>query len=466
MFYLCFTVLNSMKLFLSFFFLLSFHVDGQLSKNVTLLDNWYSDTIIANSSLVRFSDCWGYSQNGEEYAMLGSTEGTHYFHIVNDQLIHKDFIPGNFISTTVVHRDLKTYLNYAYLVCDEGPSKLQIVDLSYLPDSVHLVAELETNFGRVHNLFIDSVNALMYACMVTPIVNGNPTSLISMRVFSLADPVNPQLVYQGPNDIPEVHDCYVRDNIAILNCGFDGMRVYDFTNPASPIFIQNIEFYQDQGYNHQGWLTPDGKHYIFGDETNGMRLKKWTFSENQLTASNLFGTNYQSNSVPHNIMATNEYAFVAYYNEGLRIYDIRSTPKEVAFYDTYPTDFFYKMNGAWGIYSELPSQRLLVSDRQNGLFLLDFDRSALLNSSEDVFVYPTIVNSSGELTIQLEVDLSNNFEVQLFAVNGDLIQTYQFYNQTYGKVQLPVNAGIYFVKVKYIDYLEDEISVVKKIVVY
>ena len=64
-------------------------------------------------------------------------------------------------------------------------------------------------------------------------------------------------------------------------------------------------------------------------------------------------------------MATDEFAFVAYYNEGLRIFDIRNTPLEIAHYDTYPVDFFYKLNGAWGIYSELPSERLLVSDRQS-----------------------------------------------------------------------------------------------------
>ena len=80
-----------------------------------------------------------------------------------------------------------------------------------------------------------------------------------MRVF-LVNPETPLLLWEGPNDIAEVHDIHVRDNEAILNCGFDGIRIYDFTNPSNPIFTQSIEFYNDQGYNHQGFLFLIKKH--------------------------------------------------------------------------------------------------------------------------------------------------------------------------------------------------------------
>lgn len=398
--------------------------------------------------------------------MLGSTEGVHFFKIENDGLQQVDFVEGNFSSTQVVHRDIKTFQHYAYAVCDEGPSMLQIIDLSYLPDSVHVVAEIDVNFGRVHNLFIDEANALMYACRVTPIVNGNPTAVIPMRVFSLADPINPQLLYQGPTGVIEVHDCYAKDNIAILNCGYDGFRVYDFSNPSSPQFLQNTEFYQDQGFNHQGWLTPDGKTYIFGDETNGKRLKKCAVDENhQLTINNTFGTNYQNNSVAHNIMLTNEFAFVAYYLEGLRIYDIRSFPVEIAHYDTYLAESTYKLKGAWGIYSNLPSERLLISDTENGLFLFDFDRSKFTTRPDDVVVYPSLLGSNQEITVQINGELSTNFDVSLFDLNGKKLITQSFINQTYGTINLNLAAGLYHVTIRYVDYLGDEQVVVRKIVV-
>ncbi len=427
------------------------------SLNITLLDNWHDPTLVINSSGVRYNDCWGYVQNGVEYAIAGSTEGTHFFRIGDDNRLYEvDSVLARYPNPGVIHRDIKTYRNYAYSVCDEGVSSLQIIDLSYLPDSVVKVADIGGAFGRVHNLFIDSNNALMYACIITPEIGGVLQSFLSMQVFSLADPVNPQLVYTGPSDIPEVHDAYVRDNIAYLNCGFDGLRVYDFSDPSNPVFLQNMPVYQDQGYNHQGWLSPDGKTYIFGDETSGKRLKKCNVDANhELSIQRYFGTNYENNSVPHNIMLTNEFAFVAYYNEGLRIYDLRSNiPQEIAHYDTYPDDSPFNMQGAWGVYTELPSGKILVSDRKYGLFLFDFRRDVFLTPSDEVQVYPNPVASGDLLTVRTEEDVSS-FIVRIYNLQGQLIYDQLFRDQTFAEISTSLARGTYVMTLTYSDYLGD-----------
>lgn len=442
---------------------------GQTSLNIRLLDRWEDNSLLTNSSEVRYNECWGFVHNGEEYAIAGSTEGTHFFKIGNnDQLEKVDTILGRYASSMVIHRDYKTYRNYAYAVCDEGESSLQILDLSHLPDSVHKVADIDDIFARVHNIYIDTANALMYACAITPKVGGVLQSAKSMEVFSLADPINPQLVYSGPNDIPEVHDAYVRNNIAYLNCGFDGLRVYDFTDPANPVFLQNMTFYEDQGYNHQGWLTPDGSRYIFGDETEGKRLKNCTVDGSSLlTINNTFGSNYLDNSVPHNIMLSNEFAYVAYYNEGLRVYDIRlNTPKEVAFYDTYPQDSPFKMYGAWGVYSELPSGRLIVSDRVNGLFLLDFREDIFTNTPAlDLTLYPNPVAKDGFLTIGFNKDDVHDFTIRIHDLFGREVGTTVVYNQTYAEIRMPVASGVYSVSIEYQDYLGETLVERRKIAV-
>lgn len=240
--------------------LLSHLAFSQGSLNIELLDNWTDNGLISSSTKVRYNDCWGYYDANKdiEYAILGSTEGHHFFEINNaNKLIEIDFLKGKYIGFDVHHRDVKIYKNYAYMVCDEGNSSLQIVDLSFLPDSVHIVKEDTVNFVRTHNIFIDSANALLYACTVR-----STTQVFSLQIYSLIDPENPQLVYTEPGNIAEVHDCYVRDNIAYLNCGFDGLRVYDFTTVSNPIFLQDLNIYQQQGYNHQGWMTPDGTKFI------------------------------------------------------------------------------------------------------------------------------------------------------------------------------------------------------------
>ena len=291
-----------------------------------------------------------------------------------------------------------------------------------------------------------------------------------MQVFSLSDPENPSLVFTGPNDVIEVHDAYVRNNIAYLNCGFDGLRVYDFSTPSTPTFLQNMTFYQDQGYNHQGWLSPDGKTYVFGDETNGKRLKKCSVTSNhQVTIDNYFGTNFLENSVPHNIVLSNNFAYVAYYNEGLRIYDLRTgTPTEVAFYDTYPKEEpLFKMKGAWGIYPNFSSGRILVSDRVYGVFLFDFREDIFSSStSDDLTIYPNPSSTGTSITLQLSDKTINSFNLSIYDRLGRIIQSEDVSQMSYIELEKILQAGIYTVKVTHLDYLNDEVILIKKFIVY
>lgn len=452
------------------FLLLPFVSLSQSSLNVELLDNWKDDNLASTSDSLRYSDCWGYEQAGKEYAMLGSTEGVHFFEISTEGTLNLvDFVEGKYPHPSVIHRDIKVFDHFAVLVCDEGTSSLQIVDLQYLPDSVHVVYENDTAFTRVHNVFIDEENLLLYACSVRPSINDILQPLIPMQVWSLGDVLNPTLLYEGPNDIPEVHDVYVRNGIAYLNCGFDGVRVYNFSNPSSPTFLQNMSFYQNQGYNHQGWLSPDGTKYVFGDETSGVPLKLCSVENNEVTIEGNFGTNEDKGSVPHNVMITNNYAFVAYYNEGLRIYDIRhKLPKEIAHYDTYPKEEqLFKMNGAWGIYSELPSKRLLVSDRKNGLFLLDFDRETFESSIPDeIVIYPNPVINSEQFTIRLEADDEPSFLVELYDNLGRKVLSEFISNANYAIINAPNASGMYHVRISYPNEDQQEVIFEQKIAVY
>lgn len=448
--------------------LILFSSRGQDFRNVELLDQWTDDGIIVSTSKARYNDCWGFVHNGEEYAVIGSTMGTHFFKITeNDQFEPLHFIQGAYSSTLVIHRDFKKYKDYLYAVCDEGPSNLQIIPLSDLPNSIPLVKEVNTDFGRVHNIFIDTTNAMLYALLVTQIQNGMPTTQYSMRVFSLADPLNPQLLYTGPNDIPEVHDAYVRNNIAILNCGFDGMRVYDFTNPTNPVFKQNINIYQDQGYNHQGWLNPAGDVYIFGDETGGKRLKLCRKNgQNEWYVASYFGAFTNEASVPHNIMLDDQYAYVAYYNYGLRIFDYTSSPvKQIAFYDTYNTESQFKMNGAWGVYSQLPSKRILISDRQNGLFLFRFDHDLFkVNSDSLISIYPNPANNFEKIQVQINEYFQNTVKVSVHDSKGSLLHEHDFMNQTIFQIDTPWTAGVYFLTISYFDRTETQRKIIKKLV--
>jgi len=442
---------------------------GQEIKNITLLDRWHQDTLITSSTKVRYSGCWGFTYSSNEYAVIGSTEGYHFFQLTSQNKLKPcGFIEGKFNSAQVIHREIKTFDHYAYLICDEGNSSLQIADLQYLPDSVVKVTDIQdARFGKTHNLFIDSVNALLYACLVTPMPNGTMLNKIPLRVFSLADPLNPTLIWEGPDDIPEVHDCFVKNNIAILNCGTNGIRIYDLSNPSNPVMKNDLTFYQDQGYNHQGWLSPDGKTYVFADETSGKRVKKCSLDKNfNLNIESFFGTNYLDNSVPHNIMIDNDFAYVAYYNEGLRIFDIRQSPREIAAYDTYPQDSYFNMNGAWGVFSNYRSGRIIVSDRQFGLFLFDWNHSVFSHEATSTFdLYPNPTAIGDQSILRAPEDNITSFDVTICDAVGNEINRIAVENASFLVLESPDQSGVFFLKISYTDYLGETCTVLKKWVI-
>ena len=449
-----------MRIFLLLLLLLfvQTHVLVAQNANITLLDNWQDSSLISNTSGVRYSGCFTFLHNDFEYAVLGTTEGASFFQLTNhDELHFIDEVLGSYVSSQAITREYNRYQNYIYAIGDEGNASLQIIDVSYLPDSVQLVNQIQDErVGKAHTLRIDTSEALLYLCSVTPIVNSQEQGLIPLRVFSLENPTDPVLIWEGFDDLPEVHDMELRDEIAILNCGFDGLRVYDFSNPTAPIYLSNLEFYADQGYNHQGSLSPDKETYVFADETPGTHLKKCAVSEGyELQIQHTFGvTDAPYLKTPHNIYITNNLAYVAYYNDGLRIYDLRNNPpSEIAAYDTH-TDLLgntFSMWGAWGISANLPSKRILVSDRISGLFLFEFNQDLFeMNAPiEALLVFPNPVSSDGFVTVRLPSSVTPPFELKVFSTTGSIVYEALIENQSYLSFRPCFASGHYTLEIQH-----------------
>lgn len=402
-------------------------------QNVDLVDNWTDTIIIAGPEDARYNDVWGFQMNAINYCVVGSTEGHHFFRVDEYSLKLVDFQPGKYQSLQVIHRDYKTYRNYLYAVCDEGQSSLQVYDISALPDSVELVFEDSMSFQICHNIYIDTSRARLYAC--APNNQG-------MKIFSLDDPTNPTLIYDF-NEVNYVHDCYVRNDTAYLNCGFDGLQVY-FFGGSIPIQIGLIDFYPEQGYNHSGWLSPSGKKYSFIDETEGTKIKLCNIGDlAQIQVNEQFATSNYSNSVPHNIVLLDNLAFVAYYNEGLRIYDVGNIPiKEIGYYDTFGVDTDHKLNGAWGVYVFSESNQIVVSDRQNGLFLFEFPILVLNGKETGTFVTQSPFIDENTILISQEHFNKENLSFSISSITGQRIYFEESY-KNWVNVPLNISPGIY-----------------------
>ena len=444
-------------------------LQAQSFKNVQLLDHWTTDTLISAQNIL-FNEVWCFQRNDRDYAIIGSTEGSHFFEITeSDALRFVGFIQGDFPSAQVHNRDFRDFDDYVYAVADQGESSaLQIINISALPDSVYLEKTDSTNWNRVHTLCIDQESELLYACTFRPPLAHPDWVYSPMKVFSLVDPLNPELVFSGFDNIAEVHYAYVRGDTAYLNCGFDGLRIYNFANSANPVLLGSLTVYNDQGYNHSGWLSEDGQTYFFTDETDGKRIKMVDVSNiANPTIIRTFGTTNFQNAVAHHIIPVGNLLFVSYYNEGLRIFDTRSPVKEIAHYDTYPLQNNFLMNGAWGVYPFRNGTRILVSDRSFGLFLFGFDADVFEAqlTTDDLVLFPNPVTQGTEFTVIVNENVVNELSASVFDVAGNLVATNIFSNQSYLVFSADWAQGIYHVVLRFKNYLgEEEVRAVKVLV--
>ncbi len=422
---------------------------AQLPVEAELLFHWQDDDLPVNSWLnSRYNEVWGFLQNGREYAVIGSTNGTHIFDITEPESAYEAaYVPGWYQGSGIIHRDYHDYKGYLYAVADEGNSTLQIIDLSGLPDQVELIYDSDILLTRAHNIFIDSARAKLYA-----LGTANSFSLFSVCVYSLDDPTNPFFLGCFPNanaNIPYVHDAFVRNDTAWLNCGSSGLYIVDFSDPQNPEILGTMDGYPQEGYNHSGWMHETLPYYYMADETLGSDLKVVDVSDlNDLHVLNTFNSEPSDGGpvIPHNLIVRGDYLYVSYYFEGLQVYDISDpvNPQRIMYYDTYPEEvdvnqLFFQ--GAWGVYPFLPSGRILVSDLNNGLFVF--------KSVEETTTATQSIERSLQTLIQLSPNpVQDQFHIHLKLPKPDNIEaTYTLYDlqgrviQSFGKRK--VDRGMY-----------------------
>lgn len=341
----------------------------------TLLGRWTKEISGSNVYNNAFNEVWGLAINGKEYAVIGSTLGTHFIDVSRPQDAEEvAFVAGASAGPNIIHRDYHNYGCYLYAASDEGSGSLQIIDVSGLPDTVQVVYDEDTFFGRSHNLFIDTATAILYACYARG--GGSPT--VPLKLLDISNPTAPVelATYNsfGSGAVSHVHDCYVENGLAFLNLGFDGMAIVDFSDPLQPVNLSTLTDYPFAGYNHSGWLSTDQNYYYLGDESHGLPLKILDVSEvSEIEVVGDFNAESPNDlSIPHNQVVACDYLYVSYYYDGLQVYDISNpaAPERISYFSTSSLAHRKSYEGAWGVYPFLPSGNILVSDMQEGLFIL------------------------------------------------------------------------------------------------
>ncbi len=349
--------------------IVSFSAFGQASLEVNKLGQLpYIDGI---------NEIWGYadSATNREFALVGVNSGFSIVEVTDPTLpVEKHFIPG----TVTTWRDVKTFRNYAYVVHDgvgsvASSDGVLIVDLSTV-DSTNIsytqfypsvtIDTITYNYHDAHNIYIDE-NGIMY-------MFGSNLGSGSCTMFDLnADPNQP--VHVGSYNGNYYHDGVARGDTLWGAAIYAGQfEVIDVNNKQSPSFLAAKS--TPNNFCHNIWFSDDNKTVITTDEKQGAFFTSYDVSDlNNITELDRIQTSIDDPTVviPHNTHILNNFMVNSYYTSGLQIVDI-SHPNilvETAHYDTSPISGG-TFDGAWGAYPFLPSGNILVSDRDEGLFVL------------------------------------------------------------------------------------------------
>ncbi|MCA9754921.1 MAG: choice-of-anchor B family protein [Candidatus Eisenbacteria bacterium] len=376
------------------------------------------------------ADVWGFTQDDREFALLCCGNSLRVLDCTD---------PANIVLASLVERpveqndlkDVKVWGNYAYACLEIGD--VLIVDISD-PYDAHQVGaipqweicwptpcEIPSN-GGCHNLWIDDRGYLFLAG-----VHFDTTLIFDLN----ADPEAPPLV--GRYDPGYIHDLYVwngRGYVANPDAAANEWEIVDFSNVQAPVRVSGMT-YDSVHYAHASWPTEDGNYLLTSDEGEGGHLGVFDIRDPEapvLVAEYEVG----SGSSIHNIMVRGRYAFIAYYDRGLRVLDLidPTNPVEVGYYDDDRWDdvscSFGVYRGIWGVYANNPSGNVFVSEMcGGGLHVLDFALDdvapAPVGDRVRLEVWPN--PSSALVEFRAELDAPGPVTAEVFDASGRKVRT-------------------------------------------
>ncbi len=387
------------------------------------------------------SNLWGFVDldDNREYAVVGVSNATAVIDVTDPQNPREvGSVPGN----SSLWHEVKVYQffdpaanqhrAYAYVTTDNAAqSGLQVIELSGLPSNVSLantVRDFQTshtvqlsNVDYASNLALPGRQAFLYIAGAD--INGG-----SFLIYDLTDPVNPRLVTQAPPGTGYMHDSatmFITDNRTtqcdqahnpcevLIDFNESTVDLWDVTDKAAPVRL-SVTGYPEARYTHSGWPTEDQRFITVHDELDELRIGGfnthiYTVDIGDLRTPRLV-TSYigPDTTTDHNGYAKGDRYYVSHYRRGLVVFDITNPEQlvEVGSLDTFlaPAEDIAGTQGAWGVYPFLPSGNILVSDIDNGLFVLrDNTRNLNANPGRLGFVGSalTVAESSATATVSV-----------------------------------------------------------------
>ncbi len=334
--------------------------NGDLANNVELL------SFLPLRGEPTLGNVWGYADAGGEYALVCLRQNGLAIVEVTDPRR-----PRRVASVTSFYGDLKearTFEHYAVAINEFGA--MQIIDLAD-PRRPELVAMYQESFSGGHNLFISGHYAYVVGTHPPDPKQDDPTGL---HIIDLSDPTQPKLA--GKREGFYIHDLYVENDTAyVLGYLSHRVHIWDVREKNN---IREITSFPYHG-PHSVRRSHDKKTLLLTDEGRGQDVQLWDIGDlHNIHQVGRYMTDPQI--APHTIEVVDRLAFIAYFEDMLRIIDHSdpASPVEVGFYDTYPQNPSHgQPNGAhqtaaWGVYPHAPSGNIYLSDMTKGLYVFRY----------------------------------------------------------------------------------------------
>lgn len=179
------------------------------------------------------------------------------------------------------------------------------------------------------------------------------------------------VIYSGPDQEHHGKEICVASNDDTLN-------IVDVTDKANPVQLSAIK-YQEWGFVHQGWLTPDQAYFLLGDEVDERKFELPTrtliFDVRDLdNPGQPMAHTHATNAIDHNLYTKGNYVYEANYTAGVRILSLdrvaEGVLEEVAFFDTVPENDNAEFWGVWSVYPYFDNGIIIASGMDGVLYTL------------------------------------------------------------------------------------------------
>jgi hypothetical protein len=217
----------------------------------------------------------------------------------------------------------------------------------------------------VHSIFVDG-----------PLAYLADVDAGAMRVFDVSQPARAVEIgrYARPEPGAFVHDLMVGGGRCYLNYWDQGFDVLDCTDPTRPRELGRYRYARMT--SHSSWVGPIGGRLValHGDEDYGGHLRLLDVTDPAAGVALVGEWQTRPEVSVHNVMLVGTTAYLAHYQDGLRVLDVSdpARPRPVAYANTWsfagaPGSSFYE--GALGIDVDPAARLIYVADSARGLLI-------------------------------------------------------------------------------------------------